>query len=271
VLDVTDVNFQQVVEESKQYPVIIILWAPSDAANAEVAADLAALADEAQGRFLVGRVDVQEYPAIAQAFQVTGVPTVVALLAGQPAPLFAGKASREQMADVLSQVLAAAAQNGITGVAPAQTGVDGEPAEPAEPEVPPLHLEAYEAIERGDLPAAEAAFELAHKQDPKDEGAVAGLAQVRMMIRTTGADPVALRQAADAAPADVDAALAAADADMSAGQVDDAFARLLGLMPGADAETKETLRVRLVSYFEIIGQSDPRVAKARQRLALYLY
>lgn len=274
VVDVTDANFQQVVQDSTQYPVVVLLWMPTDQANADLATLLGRIADEYAGRFLLGRVDVQASPQIAAAFQAQGVPTVVAVLQGQPLPLFAGAASEEQVRGVLDQVLAAAEQNGVTGRAPSQGGAPDadQPAAEPEPEpLPPLHQEAYDAIERDDLEAAAAAYERAIKQDPKDVDAVAGLAQVRLMQRTQGADLQQVRAAAAGAPGDVDAQLAVADMDMLGGKVDDALGRLLELLPTADADAKEKLRARLVEYFEVVGATDPRVAKARRHLAMYLY
>jgi putative thioredoxin len=274
VLELTEQNFQQVVQDSARYPVVVLLWIPTDQANAELGTLLGRLAEEYAGRFLLARVDAQASPQIAAAFRVEGVPTVVAVLQGQPLPLFAGAAPEDQVRAVLDQVLAAAEQNGVTGRAPAQ-GAEGEPvaapAEEAEPPLPPLHQEAYDAIERGDYETAVAAYEKALRQDPKDAMASAGLAQVRLLLRTREVDLQAVRTAAAEAPADVDAQLAVADADMLGGKVTDAFDRLLELLPGADADAKERVRVRLVEYFELVGVSDPRVAKARQRLAISLY
>jgi putative thioredoxin len=202
---------------------------------------------------------------------VQGVPTVVAVLQGQPLPLFQGSADEQQIRAVLDQVLAAAEQNGVTGRAPGAEPANGEPAAEAEQPLPPLHQEAYDAIERDDLEAAADAYTRALRQDPKDADATAGLAQVHLMQRTHDADLAAVRQAAADAPSDVDAALAVADVDMLGGKVDDAFARLLDLLPDADAEGKEKLRVRLLELFEVAGTADPRVSKARKRLALSLY
>src|SRR6478609_4096841 len=211
VVDVTDETFPQLVQDSTQYPVVVLLWIPTDQANAQLGTDLGALADEYAGRFLLARVDAQAYPQVAAAFQVQGVPTVVAVLQGQPLPLFQGAAPEEQVRGVLDQVLAAAEQNGVTGRAPAQGGEGEAPAaaeaEPAEEPLPPLHQEAYDAIERDDLDTAVAAYENAIKQDPKDALAVAGLAQVRLLQRTRDVDLQAARTAAADAPADVDAQL----------------------------------------------------------------
>ncbi|MCL1871604.1 MAG: tetratricopeptide repeat protein [Promicromonosporaceae bacterium] len=274
VLDLTEESFPQVVQASGTYPVVVLLWIPTDQANAELGTLMGRLADEYAGRFLLARVDAQTHPQIAAAFRVEGVPTVVAVLQGQPLPLFQGGAPEDQVREVLDQVLAAAEQSGVTGTAPAQ-GAEGEgpAAEPeeAEEELPPLHQEAYDAIEQGDYEAAIAAYEKALRQDPKDVFAAAGLAQVRLLERTRDADLQAVRTAAASNPADVDAQLAVADMDVLGGQVGDAFERLLDLLPGADADVKEKVRARLVEYFEVVGPADPRVAKARQKLAIFLY
>ncbi|WP_265521928.1 co-chaperone YbbN [Oerskovia flava] len=273
VVDVTEETFGELVESSSSYPVVVLLWLPTDQASAQLGTDLGALAAEYAGRFQLARVDVQAAPQVAAAFQVQGVPTVVAILQGQPVPLFQGAAAAEQIRGVLDQVVQAAEANGVTGRAPAQgeTPVAEEEQPEQEPELPPLHQEAYEAIERDDLDAAVAAYEKAIKQDPRDALAVAGLAQVRLLVRTRVGDLTQVRTAAADRPDDVEAQLAVADLDVLGGKVDDAFARLLELLPGADADAKEALRVRLLEYFEIVGATDPRVVKARQRLAISLY
>ena len=84
----------------------------------------------------------------------------------------------------------------------------------------------------------------------------------------TSQPPVRLpRQRPDA----LDAQLLVADLDMLGGHVDDAFARLLDLLRGADQETKDAVRARLLDLFEVAGPADPRVAPARKRLANLLF
>ncbi len=271
VVDVTEESFPQLVQDSAQYPVVVLLWIPTDQANAQLGTELGAIAEEFAGRFLLGRVDAQTYPQIAAAFQVESVPTVVAIVGGQPVPLFQGAAAGDQIRAVLQQVLQIAEGNGVTGRAPAQGVADPDAAVAPEPELPPLHQEAFDAIERDDLDAAVAAYQKAIKQDPRDHLAAAGLAQVGLLRRTRDLDLQATREAAAARPTDLAAQLDVADMDMLGGKVEDAFGRLLDLLPGASAEDKETLRLRLVDYFEILGPTDPRVGKARQLLAINLY
>lgn len=274
VVDVTEESFPQLVQDSTQYPVVVLLWIPTDQANAQLGTELGVIAEEFAGRFLLGRVDAQTYPQIAAAFQVESVPTVVAIVGGQPVPLFQGAAAGDQVRAVLEQVLQIAEGNGVTGRAPAQGDAPAAEAAEApapEPELPPLHQEAYDAIERDDFDAAVAAYEKAVKQDPRDHLATAGLAQVGLLRRTRDLDLQATRDAAASRPTDLQAQLDVADLDVLGGKIEDAFGRLLDLLPGSSAEDKETLRRRLVDYFEILGPGDPRVGKARQLLAINLY
>ncbi|WP_129338475.1 tetratricopeptide repeat protein [Cellulomonas endophytica] len=270
VVDVDTEGFPALVQRSTQHPVVVLLWASWSEAAKTLAADLGALADEAGGTWLLARIDAEANPQIAQAFQTQSVPTVVAVLAGQPLPLFQGALPRDQVASVLDQVLAAAQANGITGRVTAAAPVE-EPEEPAEPPLPPLHQRAYDAIEEGDFTAAAAAYEQALRENPRDDLARAGLAQVGLLERTQAVDPRAARAAAADAPADVDAGLVVADLDVLGGQVADAFDRLVDLVRLTRGEDRERVRTRLVDLFEVVGGDDPRVHAARRALAAALY
>lgn len=271
VVDITDEMFPSVVQQSAQVPVVALLWLPTDAENARLATTLGALTAEYAGRFLLARIDVSLYPQIAQAFQVQSFPTVVAVLGQQPVPLFQGVADDAQIRSVLDELLAAAEANGVTGVLAPPEGQQAAaaPAVEPEPELPPLHQKAYDAIEADDLETAVAAYEQALREDPRDHLATAGLAQARLMLRTRGADLAAVRSAAADHPADLDAQLAVADLDLLGGKVEDALGRLLELVP--DAEDKDSIRKRLVEYFDILGPQDPRVGPARRALTNALY
>ncbi|MGY4645587.1 co-chaperone YbbN [Cellulomonas sp. URHB0016] len=270
VQDVDEASFGDMVQQSTTYPVVVVLWASWSEVSSTVAADLAALADEDGGRWLLARIDSEANPQVAAAFQAQSVPTVVAVLAGQPLPLFQGAYPRDQVRAVIDQVLAAAEANGITGRVP-PAGAPTEPAAEPEPALPPLHQAAYDAIERDDLPAATAAYEQALRENPRDALARAGLAQVALLDRTRDVDPRAARELGARQPADVDAQLAVADVDVLGGQVDDAFARLVDLLRSVFGPDRERVRLRLVDLFEVVGGDDPRVVTARRAMASALY
>ena len=275
VLDATDATFSQVLELSNVVPIVVDLWAEWCGPCKQLSPVLEKLVAELGGRLLLVKVDVDANPQLTQAFQAQSIPTVAAVVAGRPVSLFVGALPEAQVRDVFDQVLDLAAQNGVTGtvtVAGAEGAAEGEEAAETAPEpLPPHHQEAYDAIDRGDYAAAQAAYRTAIAQDPRDQLAVAGLAQVSLLARLQGATIAEVRDAAAAAPTSPEAQLAVADLDVSGGHVDDAFDRLLTLFPQLDAAGKDAVRTRMLEYFEIVGTDDPRVGAARRRLTMLLY
>jgi putative thioredoxin len=227
------------------------------------------LAAEYDGQFLLAKVDVDANPRLAQVFQAQSIPMVVAVVKGQPVPLFQGALPEQQVRAYLDELLRVAAANGVTGRLAAEPAEDVEP--DAEPALPPLHQEAYDAIERDDLPAAAAAYEQALAQNPADELARAGRAQVGLLLRTQGVDPQQARAAAGAAPEDAQAQILVADLDLLGGHVEDAFARLVDTVRVTSGEARESVRAHLVELFEVVGTTDPRVVTARRALTNALF
>jgi len=269
VVELTEASVEAVAQQSMTVPVIVNLGSSASPASKDLTTRLTALVKEYGGRFVLANCDVDSQPAIAQAFQVQAVPAVLALIGARPAPLFQGNAADDQVREVVGQVLEVAARSGVTGTVAATEG--DTPQEPEPEPLPPLHQEAFDAIERDDLAGAIAAFEKALRENPKDVDARAGLSQVRLMHRTRDTDLAKVRQAAADAPGDLDAQLAVADLDMVGGMVEDAFARLIDLVRVSAGADRDTLRERLVEYFDVVGSDDPRVVQARQALASALY
>lgn len=264
VFRTNDAAFAEVAERSKQVPVLIEF-----ADERAGATGVAEVVRSYGGRILLAVVDILGAQQLIQAFQVQQLPFLAALVGGRPVPLFAGLVPEQELRDVIDQVLELAVQQGVTGPVPADG--DAGPTEPEPEPLPPLHQEAYDAIEAGDLPRAIRAYETAIVQNPRDDLAKAGLSQVRLLDRLASADAVAVRAAAAAAPQDVAAQLAVADLDLAGGHVDDAFARLLDLFATVFGADRDPIRARLLEYFDIVGVDEPSVAAARRRLASLLY
>ncbi|OZB84285.1 tetratricopeptide repeat protein [Microbacterium sp. 13-71-7] len=272
VVDVTDATFGQVLELSQTVPVVVDLWAEWCGPCKQLSPVLEKVVTELAGRLVLAKVDVDANPQLAQGFRAQSIPMVVALVAGQPVPLFTGAVPEEQVREVFAQLLQLAAQHGVTGTIPVGEGAEqGEPAEPVEQPLPPLHQAAFDAIERGDFAAAIEAYEKALAENPRDEEARSGLGQVRLLFRTQDLDLNEARAAAAAAPTDIDAQFAVADLDVAGGHVADAFDRLLDLFTAVPAEEQGRVRERLVELFGLIGDADARVVAARKRLAALLF
>ena len=272
VIEGTDASIRDVLAASDRHPVVMVLWSPRLQESADFVTTLGAVARRYAGRFQLVTVDVDANPTILQAFQVQAVPVSFAFVQGQPVPLFEGVQPEAQITAVIDQVLQLAAQHGVTGTVTAGDDVapPSDEAE-AEPPLPPLHQQAFDAIESGDLEGAAAAYREALALSPADTDAKLGLAQVGLMQRTQGADLQTARAAAAGAPADVDAQILVADLDLLGGHVEDAFLRLIDTVRVTADADRDKAREHLVELFEVVGVTDERVAKARKSLMSALF
>ena len=270
VFDVTDDTFPQVLELSRTVPVVIDLWAEWCGPCTQLSPILEKVVREARGRLVLAKVDVDANPQLTQAFRAQSITMVVALVAGQPVPLFTGAVPEQQVREVFAQLLQLAAQQGVTGSVPVE-GQDAEASDDSETPLPPHHQDAYDAIEEGDYARAITAYEAALAENPRDDDARAGLGQVRLLDRVQGLDLQAARDAAAAAPLDPDAQFAVADLDLAGGHVDDAFGRLLDLFAALPEAERAPVRERLLELFGLVGDTDARVIRARGRLSSLLF
>lgn len=267
VVDVDAASLRDVAELSTRVPVVVVLHTSRSQASTELAGQLETLAREYAGRFELARVDVDAAAEVAQALQAAAVPTVIALIAGQPVPLFQGSVPVDQLRQLLDQVLELAARNGVSGRLASE--VESEPDEPEEETE--VERQAREAMERGDYAAAEEVYDHAIAQSPADADLKAARNQIRMLGRMDGEDPRALLAAADAPDASVEEQVAGADAALVLGDVNAALGRGLEAVRSHAGEERETARMRLLELFDVIGSSTPEVARARRQLAALLF
>ncbi|MFO7691358.1 MAG: tetratricopeptide repeat protein [Cryobacterium sp.] len=268
IIDSTDANFGELLELSNTVPIIVVLSTTRSEAGATLTPIVEKIIAEHAGRFLLAKIDVDQNPQLTQAFQATSVPTVAAVLTGQPVQVFTGALPEADVRDVFERLLELAVQQGVTGTV---SVVDPAAAEPVEAPLSPLHAAAYAAIEQGDYDTARSTYRTAIAQDPNDAMAVAGLAQVSLLGRLQNKTLDDIRSSAAAAPDDLQAQLLVADLDLSGGHIDDAFDRLLGLFPAQDPAGRNAIRERILEMFEVVGSDAPQVAPARSRLTALLY
>lgn len=271
VFDATDQTFQSVIDLSVTVPVVIDLWAPWCQPCLQLSPVLEQVVIELGGRLVLAKVNVDENPQLASAFQAQSIPMVMAVLRGQPVPLFQGNVPEAQIRQVFDQLLQLAQQQGVTGTVSPESPEEDEDSAAAEPPLPPLHAEAFAAIEQGDYERAISAYERALAENPRDAEARAGLGQVSLLNRVQGADLQQARAAAAAAPTDIPAQFLVADLDVSGGHVEDAFERLLELFQVLSGDERVLVRERLIELFGLVGDADPRVIRARGRLTSLLY
>ncbi|RBP68013.1 putative thioredoxin [Brevibacterium sanguinis] len=263
VFDVDEAGFNDVVAISDRVPVVIDLWAEWCGPCKQLSPIIERVVTSFGGKLVLAKVDVDANPRLQQAFGVQSIPTVVAIVKGQPVPLFQGALPEPQVKAYFDELLRLAAENGVSG----QAVVDGAEPEPQGP----AHPEAEAALAAGDFATAEQLFTAVLAESPADAEAKLGLAKAGLGRRLAGADPAQLISAADADPKNAEAAMAAADAEIVGGDPERAFTRLIALIRTSAGDEKEALRLRVLELFEVLGADDPAVTKARTALMRALF
>ena len=275
VIDTTENTFQAMVQTSATFPILLLLWVPTDDRLFPMARALGDAVNALNGQIQLSRIDISSNPSIAQALQVQGVPALFALIAGRPMPLLQGLPGDDELKqltdEVIPKIIQAAAQSGVNGTAPYSGDPGATGAGVGAEQVPPEHAEAHRLAEEGDYAGAAAEYERVLESDPSDALAARERAKALLLARSGAADVRDVRAAAAAAPDDVEAQLAVADIDMIGGQIQDAFDRLLDFLAAGHKADIEQVRKRLLEYFAIPEPTDPRLTRARRRLATLMY
>jgi putative thioredoxin len=261
VVDVTEDTFQsEVLDRSFQVPVVLDLWAEWCQPCKQLSPVLERLAAEGAGSWVLAKVDVDANPALAQGLRVQGIPAVKAVWQGQLVAEFSGAIPEEQAKQFIDELVRATTGGALPGA-----GADEEPY------ADDPRLDAAEAaLERGDLAAAEAAYQSILDTEPDHPEAGLALKQVQLFRRAEEAGPNALA-AAEAAPDDVAAQARAADFLLGTGDVDGAFEWLLAVVGRTTGEERDLARTHLVELFAVVGNEDPRVGAARRKLMAALF
>ncbi len=273
---VEEANFQSVLESSMTAPVVLVFHSPTQSPeSSQLARDVVTVADEYDGRFLAATIDVDAVPQIAQAMQIPQVPLMLVILDGRPATQpIPGAAPIDDIRALFNQLAQQLTAQGIAGrhqpnaFGGAAAGAEGED---GEAEIDPRYAPAQDALAAGDIDQAVAEYQRLVDANPADHEAAAGLAMAKVLQRTQGVDLNAARAAAAAAPDDVDAQTLVADLDMLGGHVEDAFARLIGLVRRSAGKDRDRAREHLIGLFGAVVNEDPRVLKGRQALASALF
>jgi putative thioredoxin len=275
-VDVTEQNFQTLLDASVTAPVVLVFYSPSRVSESTAYAEEVTAAVEAyDGRFLAGLVDIDVSPAIAQSLQIPQVPLLMVILDGRPAAQpIPGVLRREEIDTLLNQLAQGLTAQGITTrhqplSAPAPAG-EGE-GEGEEESVDPRYAAAQQALENNDVDGAVAEYQRLVEANPADAEAAAGLAMAQVLQRTQGADLDAAREDAAARPDDVDAQTLVADLDLLGGRLDEAFDRLVDLVRRTSGDERNRAREHLLGLFAAVGNDDPRVLRGRQSLASALF
>ncbi len=247
------------VSKSKEQVVVLLCWSPRSAQSKEILDILGKLESADKGAWLLGTVDVDSQPQVAQALQVKAVPIAIAIVAEQLLPLFESVPQIDQVRLVINKLLELASQKGVGQAPEALAEIPLEPEEQA----------AYAALEKSDFKAAKIAYESWLKRKPNEPVAVIGLAQVDLMLRVDGLDPELTLKSAKSD--DLTSQLMCADIEIATGNNEAAFTRLLNVIRSFSGDEKEKAKLHLIQLFNLVNPSDPSLLKARNELASLLF
>jgi putative thioredoxin len=273
IVDVTEATFQtEVLDRSFQVPVLLDLWAEWCEPCKQLSPMLERLVRESKGSWILAKIDVDANPRISQALQVQSIPTVFAVIGGQLVPGVQGLLPEAQLREFVAAVEQAGREAALPGVPPAEAGsAEQDPAaEPPQQPEDPRFVAAEDALQSGDYALAAQRYQGILAAEPANTEAALALGQVRLLQRLETYDP-AVTSRADADPDDLAAQLAAADLAFAENDADSAFARLLSLLTRTSGEDRDSVRQRMIEYFDLLGPDDPRVVPARREMARVLF
>ena len=269
-ISITQANLMQdVLPASHAQVVILICWSARSAQSQSVMAALGKMHEDDSARpegagWLLGNVNVDVEPEVAQALQAQTVPLALAIIQEQVVPLFETVPTVPQLRLVVDKVLSLAAERGVGSVIAEPEGAVEEKLEPEE-------IMALEALESGDFAGAKAAYREWLNRAPSNPLALLGFAQVELLHRIDGLDSAAIISQANLRPADIALAQQAADCEIAQGNFDASFARLIAAVKLASGDERKALREHLVGLFALVDPTDPILIRARQQLASALF
>lgn len=259
VIQVDSNSIRDYLAISDSLPVLVLFVQENDAASQSILGTVKSLTEKTAGKILTLVVDAVKSPELVQAFELKQVPTLIGLLKGQPAPLFSGDQPAEQVQSIINRVLEVGKENGLTGTVAVE-----EP----QPELSLTHQQAFAAIEENNYPLAKTLYEKALVENPNDQLAEAGLAQIKLLIRLEGKDLASLASSTGTAEEEV---LDRVDALVATGAAATGFEQLLSLFEKTAKDQREPIRLRFVELFLVVGNEDPAVMQARKNLSLLLF
>ena len=247
------------VSKSKEKVVVLLAWSTRSSQSKEILETLGKLEAADKAAWLLGTVDVDSEPQVAQALQIKSVPVAIAIVAEQLLPLFESVPPTDQVRLVINKLLELASQKGVGKAPEGPTEIPMEAEEEA----------AYAAMEKGDYKGAKLSYEAWLKRKPNEQVAIVGLAQVNLMIRIDGLDPVLTLKNAKAD--DLTSQLMCADIQIASGDLSGAFDRLLAVIKSNTGDQRDKAKAHLISLFNLVDPTDPRLVKARSELASVLF
>jgi putative thioredoxin len=245
-VDVTEATFQaEVIERSREIPVVVDFWAAWCGPCRQLAPIIEAIAERREGEVLLVKVDIDANPGLAREYEIMSIPAVKGFRDGAVAAEFVGLQPEASIEFFFNQIIPSAVEKLIA------LGDEDS---------------LREALVRdaGSTPARVALGRILLADDRVDE-AVEVLRPADHDMDAAGLIALAGLRAID--HPDVAAGLAALERE----DREAALTHLLDAVRGTTGEVRDTVRGAMVSVFRELGDQHPLTVRFRRRLSQALY
>ena len=288
VKEVSEATFMQdVVEASKERPVIVDFWAPWCGPCKTLGPQLEEAVKAANGAVTMAKVNVDENQAIAGQMQVQSIPTVFAFSNGQPVDGFQGAVSASEIKAFVDRVVATnggEVESGLdSAVASAEQMLDDGDFEAAIETFSAIleedanNIKSYIGLIKchiaiGDLDQAEAILNGIPLEISQSAEIEAAHAQIELAKQARDAGPInELALLVEKNPDDNDARFKLAQALHGAGQVEDAVEQLLELFKRDREWNDGAAKGQLFTIFEALEPNNEIVLNGRRKLSSLIF
>ncbi len=274
-----------VLEASREKPVIVDFWAPWCGPCKQLGPLLEKVVNEAKGAVRLVKINIDENQEIAQQLRIQSIPTVYAFRNGQPVDGFMGAIPESQLRAFVQQLTGGSA--GVSAADDTLAVAEGAYAsgdlataaqgyaqalqdEPGHPKAAAGLARCY--LKSGDVERARKTLQLVRPDGAEDEAIRAVEAEVKLREQAAQAgDTAELRARLDTNPNDHQARYDLALALDAKGDRTGALDTLLDIVRRDRNWNDQAARKHLVTLFEAMGPTDPRTIDARRRLSSILF
>ena len=275
IVDVGDADFETaVLKRSEVTPVVVDFWAPWCGPCRALGPLLERLAEEHRGAFVLAKLNVDEAPAVSQAFGIQSIPAVKGFRDGVLVGEFVGAQPESTVRKLLEMVLPTAADR-LVAEAAALAPDAAEPALREALEMEPRHGRALVALARILAARGESAEALQLLERVSPPSPLVGEAErlaAELRMRNDGAgDQAALRARLAADPDDLAARLDLGRTLAALGRHEDALSELLAVIQRDPHFSDDGARKAMIDLFAVLGSDHPLTDHYRNELAKALF